>query len=93
MLGSQFADSIRRSVAMMKLLFLVVLILILLPSCVAPNEVCSPQELGSIEENFITEIYFRCKDFSGPNWRNDCPDYPSISEKYRKQRDAWVRCQ
>lgn len=89
-------DAVEAAKSAVKTAGVVVLLFVALSTtaCSAPNPACSPQSLAAIEEGYISEVYFACRGYQGdPEWRTKCTEYPAIAEKYRQQRDAWVRCQ
>ncbi len=52
---------------------------------------CTPADLGKIEARFVAEAVKACSS-EGANSLEACKAYPAIRDKYRVERDAYVRC-
>ncbi len=52
---------------------------------------CTPADLGKIEARFVAEAVKACSA-EGAQSLETCEAYPAIRDKYRAEREAFVRC-
>ena len=61
----------------------------LLTGCGPSKPACTPEQLATIEANYVAEALRLC---AGQNY-DDCSALPALRARYQEKRDAWMRCE
>jgi hypothetical protein len=60
-------------------------------SCAATQKKnCTDVDLAQLEAAYVIEVLAACDAYRVPE---DCPDYPSIRDKYDVRREEYIQCQ